>query len=279
MIIIFPLVFLAIGLGLSGGLFYATQRMRGRLQFIEDAQACKAGSPVNGIVKLNGIVKAVHPNELLVSPIEQKPCVYYRFVIEEHQQKIFSTPAKGSNTTGAAGSWVKIIEDVQAVPMVLADETGEVAIDPKNADMDFQVNRTHANLFSSLPKELEESLVERYKIVTKNFFLSKQMRYTEVVVAQDAEVFVVGDCEVQDGKATLAKKDHPLLITFRKEEQVLRNGNISVTIMKVLAVGLLVLFSAGAVGMYMQLAGNPTSNPPPAAKQVPAKAKAARPAK
>src|SRR5579864_8157583 len=108
MIIIIPLIFLAIGLGLSGGLFYATQRRGARLKCIEDAKPCKAGSLVNGLVKLNGTVKAVNPDELLVSPIEQQPCVYYRLVIEEYQQATFTTPAAGKRT-GPSGSWVAVI--------------------------------------------------------------------------------------------------------------------------------------------------------------------------
>lgn len=249
MVYILPLVCLVIGLSLGGGLLYASRRMQSRLQCIEAARPCKAGSPVTGLVKMHGTVKAVNPDELLISPIEQRPCVYYRLVIERFHASTTKTTASVRPAPGS-GSWERVIEDVQAIPMVVADETGEVSVDPKTADLDFQTSRRHANFLTSLPKELEQSLRERYKIVTSTFFIPKQMRYTEVVIAQDAEVFVVGDCEVKDGQASLTRKEHPLMMTFRTEQQVLRNGKITTTIFKIAAVAFPLLFLALAWFAY-----------------------------
>jgi hypothetical protein len=239
-----------VGLCLGGGLLFASYRMRCRLQSIEDARPCKAGNPGSGLVKLHGTAKAVDPGRLLTSPIEQKPCVYYRLVIEEYRQNTFTSGHILSQRSRTSGTWVPIIEDVQAVPMVIADETGAIDINPKEAQLDFQLNRRHANMFSSLPKELEESLREKYKIVTTGALLAKQMRYSELVIEQDQEVFVVGECAEKDGKPSLTKKEHPLLITFRNEKQVLRNGMISVVVMKVLAVVFPLIFLGLAVGVF-----------------------------
>jgi hypothetical protein len=145
-----------------------------------------------------------------------------------------------------------------------------VSVNPKTAQLDLQHNRQQANWFMSLSKELEESLRERYKIVTKNWFLPKQMRYTEVVIAQDAEVFVVGECETKDGQAALVNKDNRVMLTFRKEETVLRNGKIALTIFKGLAIAIPIVFVGLAIFAYFNLPQGPGSqnpNPPPAAKQ------------
>lgn len=251
MIFLIPLVFLFIGFGLGGGLFYASRRMNGYMKSIEDARPCKAGDPGEGLVKLHGKVKAVDPNELLTSPMEQKRCVYYRLVIDQFQQTYISNGGPSSiRKTGGGGSWVPVIDDVQAIPMVVADETGEVSVDPLEAKLDFQQSRSHANVLTSLPADVEASLKERYKIVTKTWFLPKQMRYTESVIEQDQEVFVVGNSEVKDGKARLFKKDFELLMTFRNEKQVLRNGKIGSTICMILAVVFPVLFIALTIGVY-----------------------------
>jgi hypothetical protein len=226
--------------------------MRRRLQTIEEARPCKAGTPGTGLVKLHGTIRAVHPDQLLISPIEQKPCVYYRLLIEEFRQNTFSSGVHVTSKTTTSGSWVSVIDDVQAIPIVIADETGQVGVDPKEANLDFQVNRKHANLFSSLPKELEESLREKYKIVTKNAFLAKQMRYTETVIEHDQKVFAVGECETINGKPALTKKEHPLLITFRNEKQVLRNGKIGILVMKALAVA----FPAGFLTLAVFAGGS-----------------------
>jgi hypothetical protein len=243
-----PVVLLAIGLSLGGGLFYASTRMRSRLKTIEDAKPCKAGEPVAGLVKLQGKIQAVDPHRLLTSPIDQKKCVYYRLVIEEHRQALIT-----SGKTKSMGSWVPIVEDEQSIPMVIADETGALTINPKEAQLDFESSRTHANLFTSLPKEMMERLQARYKIVASTSFVPKQMRYTEVAIMQDQEVFAVGECEIEDGQATLTSKEHPLMLTFRNEQQVLRNGKITLTIFKALAVGVPALFLAFAVFAFMSV--------------------------
>jgi hypothetical protein len=222
--------------------------MRSRLKTIEDAKPCKAGAPITGLVKLQGKIQAVDPHRLLTSPIDQKKCVYYRLLIEEHRQALI-TSGKSKNMS----SWVPIVEDEQSIPMVIADETGALSLNPKEAQLDFESSRTHANLFSSLPAEMMERLKARYKIVTNISFVPKQMRYTEVAITQDQEVFAVGECEVNDGEATLTSKEHPLMLTFRNEEQVLRNGKITLTIFKALAVGVPALFLAFAVYASMSI--------------------------
>lgn len=254
MLFILPLAFLVVGLGLGGGLLYASHRMRSRVECIQNASPCKAGSPVAGLVKIQGTVKAVNPSELLISPIEQRPCVYYKFVIEQFRTS--SSTAKSSvGRAPGSGSWERIVEDVQAIPMVITDETGELAIDTQEAKLDFKAKSMEANLFTSLPADLQESLRQRYKIVTSTYFIPKQLRYSEVVIAEDAEVFAVGDCEVKDGQATMTRKEHPLLVTFRKEEEVVRNSKITATICTVAAVVVSILFLAITVFLFTAIPG------------------------
>ncbi len=232
MLFILPAVFLIVGLGLGCGLLYGNYRTRNYLRSLEQARPCKAGSPVSGPVKIQGVAKAADAKDLLISPIEQQPCVYYHLVIEQFQTSSSSrTPSSVPRRGPGSGSWVRVIEDTQAIPMLVADETGAVPVDAKAAKIDFKSNRRHANFLSKLPKELEASLRERYKIVTSTFFIPKQMRYTEIVIPQDAEVFLHGDCEVKDGQATFDTKSHPLYLSFRKEKDLIRNGKISSWIM------------------------------------------------
>jgi hypothetical protein len=232
MLFILPAVFLIIGLGLGCGLLYGFSRTRTFLGSLEQARLCKAGSPVSGPIKIQGVAKAVDDKDLLISPIEQRPCVYYHLVIEEfHSSKSSRTPSAVPKRGPGSGSWVRLIDDKQAIPMVVADETGAVPIDANAARLDFKSNRRHANFLSKLPKELEQSLRERYKIVTSTFFIPKQMRYTEIVIPQDSEIFVHGNCEVEDGQATFDTKNHPLYLSFRKEKDLIRNSKISSVIM------------------------------------------------
>jgi hypothetical protein len=275
MFFILPAVFLIVGLSLGCGLGFINYRTRGYLRSIEQARPCKAGSPVSGPVKIQGVARAVDANDLLISPIEQRPCVYYRLVIEQfHNSPATRTTASVRRGPGS-GYWERIIEDTQAVTMVVADETGAIPIDPCEARLDLQSRRRHANLFKGLPKDLEQSLRDRYKIVTRAAFLPKQMRYTEVVIAQDAEVFVLGECEVQNGKATFNTKNHPLYLSFRNEEKLVRNGKITAGITAVACVVVPILFMLLAWWTYQSTTAEfgprkqPAAGKPNAAKENP----------
>jgi hypothetical protein len=162
---------------------------------------------------------------------------------------------------------VRVIEDTQAIPMLIADETGAVAVDAKAAKLDFKSNRRHANFLSKLPKELEQSLRERYKIVTSTFFIPKQMRYTEIVIPQDAEVFVHSESEVKDGQLTFNTKNHPLYLSFRKEQDLIRNGKISSAIMGVAGVVIPILAILLAFWTYRSTTEEFKHDNKPAAKQ------------
>jgi hypothetical protein len=148
---------------------------------------------------------------------------------------------------------VPIVEDTQAIPMVIADETGAVPVDAQAAKLDLKSSRRHANLFCGLPKEIEQSLRDRYKIVTTMAWLPKQMRYTETVIAEDVEVFVHGECEVTDGKPEFTTRNQPLYLSFRNEEQLRRNGKITVGITLVAAIAVPILFTLLAVATYWNI--------------------------
>src|SRR5262249_8278244 len=151
---------LVVGLGLGCGLGYGHIRTRQYLRSIERARWCKAGSPVPGPVKIQGVARAVDAGEVLTSPIEQRPCVYFHLVIEQfHNNSNARAPASVRRGPGS-GYWERIIDDTQAVPMVVADETGALPIDPTVAKLDFRSSRRHANFIKGLPKELEASLRE-----------------------------------------------------------------------------------------------------------------------
>jgi hypothetical protein len=275
MLLIFPAVFLIVGLGLGCGLGYINYRTRNYLRSIEEARWCNAGSPGTGLVKMEGVAKAVDANDLLTSPIEQRPCVYYRLVIEQWHNSSSNAKTPSSVRRGpASGYWERVIEDTQAIPMVVADKTGALPIDPKEAKLDLQSSRRQTNIFSQLPKDLEQSLRDRYKIVTKALWLPKQMRYTEVVIGEGDEVFVMGECEVKDGYATFSTKNHPLYLSFRKEENLVRNGKRTAVITAVAAIVVPILFLVLACWTYKSTSEEfGPRNQPAATKPAPAKKK------
>jgi hypothetical protein len=175
----------------------------------------------------------------------------------------------GRRRNQVTGSWHNVIEDVQAIPMVIADETGEVSIDAREANLELKASAKERNMFQKLPQGLEESLRDRYKIVTKGLFLAKQMRYIETVITEDTEVFVVGDCEVKDGHAAFCKRSNPLLLSSRKEEEVVKLRKIMTRLTTIAGVAVPVVCALIAGYIFWSLAGlgGPRNQPGASARQ------------
>lgn len=247
MLYVFPAVFVVLGVSFGCLLWYGAHRAGRKLRRVADARTWAPG--VSGLVKVRGAARAEDPAGVLISPLEQRRCVYYRLVIEHFQSKSSNANTPGVKTVGG-GSWVPVIEDEQAVPTVLTADGGAVGVDPRVAQVDFPPRRWHANLLTGLPAGVEESIRERYKLVTKTWFVPKQMRYTEVVIPEGADVFAVGDCEERNGRAELNGAGEPVLLTHRTERQVRRTGGITLAVMRALGVVFPVGFVTAAYFIY-----------------------------
>src|SRR6202011_5749023 len=90
--IIAVVVILLIGGAITALLVYLTIRFRNRLKLIEAAPLCTADQLRTGLAKMRGkIISLVDEDDMLISPLTQTLCVYYRFVVEEQRTRTVST--------------------------------------------------------------------------------------------------------------------------------------------------------------------------------------------
>ncbi len=126
------------GLGAGFWMFYSGFKGLRLKRLIEEIPTSKVRSAAMGTVELAGTAS---PVTLLIDPLYQKPCVFYRIKVEEE---------RGS---GKRRHWVTIhTADSSNRPFWLQDETGRALILPAGADTRFKTDLcAKTGLFGSDP--------------------------------------------------------------------------------------------------------------------------------
>src|ERR1039458_4848350 len=126
-----------IGIGLYG--FFWGLRCYQRKRLLQNTPMSKVDAVALGMAELCG---RAAPHESMTSPIEQLPCVYWRYKVEEWRQ------------AGKSSSWVTIDSAESHVPFYLEDETGKILVVSEGATIDiphnFQVEPSKYPLSSEL---------------------------------------------------------------------------------------------------------------------------------
>jgi hypothetical protein len=236
------------GLGFAAGLMVALVRARHRIKFIEAAPECQGGQLIAGLAKMRGEIRAVNGADLLVSPMTQAPCVYYKFVVEQERTRNDRTDQSMRTET----DWHAVITDEQAVPAAVRDETGDALVDLKGAEVVLpQGQQLKSGTFNNTPAELEGRLNTLYGFSSKGFIFNKSLRYTEQVIGEGVKVLVVGEVQVhQSGTAVFIQGDHPLLVTDKSEDELVSHYKKEgiVFLIAALLVPLVLLGIAGVAG-------------------------------
>jgi hypothetical protein len=237
-----------VGLGFAVGLMVGLVRARHRIRFIEAARECQGGQLIAGLAKMRGEIRAVNGADLLASPMTQAPCVYYKFVVEQERTRNDRT----DRSMGTETDWQTVLTDEQAVPAAVRDETGDALVDLKGAEVVLSPGQQlKSGTFNNTPAELEGRLSTRYGFSGKGFIFNKSLRYTEQVIEEGVRVLVVGEVKVpQSGTAVFIKGDHPLLVTDKGEDELVRHYKKEgiVFLIAALVVPLVLLGIAGVVG-------------------------------
>jgi hypothetical protein len=89
-----------------------------RSRVVSDTPTSRVGSAPQGYVELYGNAKP-HPGRVMVSPASQRPCVWFRYLVE---QKI-------------GDKWQRVDGGMSSETFLLDDGTGQVVIDPDCAEI------------------------------------------------------------------------------------------------------------------------------------------------
>lgn len=177
-----------LGAGCFGGglvAFFWGLRCYQRKRLMQNTPTSKVEAVALGLAELCG--RAV-PHESLTSPIEQLPCVYWRYQVEELR------------STGKSSHWATIDSGERRVPFYLEDDTGKILVVPVQATIDIPKdlceqtpNLGFGRGFAACTVAFAEQRgIELEGILTKN------KRFTEWMIAPGDPLFVFGPVMARD---------------------------------------------------------------------------------
>jgi hypothetical protein len=165
----------------GGGLFafFWGLRCYQRKRLLQNTPTSKVDAVALGMAELCG--RAV-PHESMTSPIEQLPCVYWRYKVEEWR------------SAGKSSQWVTIDSGEKRVPFYLEDDTGRILVIPLQATIDIpktlQVEPPKSPLISEVSPRIL-AFAEEKSIELGGVFTPKK-RFTEWMIAAGDTLFVFG---------------------------------------------------------------------------------------
>lgn len=144
-------------------------------RLIQNLPTSKVRSLAMGLVELKG--KARTMEEVLISPIRKRECVFYNYIIEEYR------------SSGKSGRWVKVGGESSDRHFYLEDDTGKVAINPKKLTSNLVVDYNKQNQWK-MDEEMKKFLKERgYKV---DGFFKKQYRLSETFIEEGDNLYILG---------------------------------------------------------------------------------------
>lgn len=152
----------------------------------ENIPTSKTGGVVFGLAEVKGQLAPTDPAALLLAPVTQTPCSWYRYIVEEH---------RGS---GKNSKWVTITDEVKKQAFYCRDDEGDIRIFPSHAE-----------------------IITQHKYTERH----GDMRYTEMRLEPDDALYVLGkatlDRTTGDSLVFSHEKGYPYIISNYLEEQVM----------------------------------------------------------
>ncbi|MBU0536223.1 MAG: E3 ubiquitin ligase family protein [Nanoarchaeota archaeon] len=178
-------------------------------RLIENMPTSKVRSLAMGLVEVFGEV-VPYNNQLLASPLSKKKCVYYDFRIEEE---------RGS---GKNRHWVTLAGGTDMLHFILKDDTGQVLVDPKGAEIDAAADlKGSSGLIKSSSPLVAEYLAKR-NIRTSFLGLNSHLRYHEKYIEPKDKVYILGTADDNPfvDEATSQKNEADIMIQKGKNEKI-----------------------------------------------------------
>jgi len=173
------------------GLYGFLTRLR-RDRAIDDTPLMHLRSAAQGYVKVVGRAQAAEGSPT-AAPLSGRPCVWWKFLVERQ----VATDDKGRRT------WVNVEQATSVEPFALVEDDAQCLVGPVQADVTPSVVNVW---YGNLPRPTAPPPPKVRSPVTGSY------RYTEQILAADAQLCVVGDfrshSETGDVSSAIAAKLH-----------------------------------------------------------------------
>ncbi len=197
----------AIGLLIGMILFYTGFRGLKMKRLIENTPTSKIRSLAMGLVEVYG--EALPENKTLKSPLSKTDCVYYSVNIEEYRNK------------GKHSEWVSIYDKQSEEKFRIKDETGEILVNPKDAQMVLSPDSVSQSGLGKDPTKNIMNFLTTNKIKYEGLLgINKTMRYTEIIIAPKDKLYVMGNATIDKSKSATSKGYENVIISKEKDNNI-----------------------------------------------------------
>ncbi|MBI4616654.1 MAG: hypothetical protein HY720_23790 [Planctomycetes bacterium] len=211
-------ILVVIGTAFAGGgvlLGFLSRGYRTKVRRIEETPTSEIRNVRPGLAEIRGRIKA--GGEPLASPLSGKPCVYYDFKVEELHRR------RSGRRGGSSTQWRTVVRDRQTAPFWVDDGTGQAEVEIEKADLILAADaHARSGFLQDAPPELEGMLRERYGRSSQGLIFNKTMRYSETILEEGDDLFVLGTA-VRDAGARprFVKGDDAFVVSDSDEASVL----------------------------------------------------------
>lgn len=182
----------------------------------DSTQVAQIGQDADGMrIAVAGTVQA-RPSGALIAPISQRECAWYRLTISERVRET-TRNSKGELST----SETERVVSQEASPdlMLLRDASGDVRIDPLDADIDNPLE-TFDRLESAPPGSTQVS----FGSINISVGMSDGVvgiRKREEIIPVGSPLYVLGGAHAREGGGLVAKpRQGPFIISTRSAQEV-----------------------------------------------------------
>lgn len=178
---------------------YLTFRNVKKARLIEDMPTSLIRSASQGFTELIGVAKT--HNTLLIGPLTNSPCLWWKYSIEKYQR------------SGKSSAWVTIESGASDKPFYIEDNSGRCLVMPEGADLTSQHKRQwrggHRRPLSAPEDKLSAANKTTSRkvlnILSTDIGFGGRYRYTEHLIKDSDPLYVLGHFESDaSGQRTLS---------------------------------------------------------------------------
>lgn len=171
--------------GAVAGIWLRTKRWTER-KLLRSAISPIAQLPENTHGRLVGRAEVL--GEPLMSPLTQRPCVYYIVKVEE------------------GDPWVDVAQEERGVPFRLVDASGHAIVDPQGAEVALDFDRVSKTSFWDGANPIQEAFLARCGKKSTRLGMNKRLRFREAVISV-GELISVGGSGVREPDPDATPRD------------------------------------------------------------------------